>query len=132
MFLTLLHLLVFQVTAVTFTEPPELNNKLGAIYKETQIKELVNYHATKYNVDADKMMKTLWCESRFSNVQSNIVDNGIRENSWGIAQINLRWNPEVSQEQALTPEFAIEWMAREFKANHQSKWTCYRTIYGTQ
>lgn len=119
-------------TEVINLAPQKAVTTLGTKYTKQQIEEIVNYYATIYDVDADKMINTIKCESQFHNVQSNIVKNGIREDSWGIVQINMYYNPTVSKEQALDPHFAIEWMAKEFKANHQSKWTCYRNIYLTK
>lgn len=129
MILSLLSL-VLTANAVTTDPLPVIQNNYGKVYTKQQIGEIVNYYATKYNVDADKMINTINCESQFSNIQSNIVQNGIRENSWGLVQINLYYNPTVTKEQALDPYFSIEWMAKEFSTNHQSKWTCFRNLYG--
>jgi len=65
------------------------------------------------------MLKTIYCESGYKNIQSNIVSKGERENSWGLAQINLKWNPQVEKEQALDPHFAIKWMSDNWET---TKW----------
>ena len=81
---------------------------------ETRIEHLIGVIQQKaklYGVSAYQMQRTIECESRFNNVQSSAYKNGIREDSWGLSQIHLPSWPEVSQEEALTEEFAIEWMA---------------------
>jgi len=83
--------------------------KLGDKIPVEYIIELISQHAT--GTKAYQMERTIYCESHYWNVQSNIIKNGSREDSWGIAQINLYWNPSVSREQALDPEFAIKWMS---------------------
>ena len=122
---------VTSVTNVTVTagSTPLLSNELGAIYSEQQIAELVNVYSTKYGVNSTKVLETVRCESRFRNVQSGIVSNGIREDSWGLAQINLPSHPSISKQQALQPEFALEWMTKQFSLGKASQWSCYRSLY---
>lgn len=85
---------------------------------EFVIDELISRYAT--GTKAYEMKRTLWCESYYRNVQSYIIDkNGNREDSWGIAQINLYWNPSVTKDQALDPEFSIKWMAERWG---KTKW----------
>ena len=119
--------------AVTITETavttPLLSSELGAIYSEQQIAELVSVYSTKYGVNPTKVLETVRCESRFKNVQSGIVSNGNREDSWGIAQIHLPSNLTISKQQALQPEFAIEWMVKQFSLGKAKKWSCYRSLY---
>ncbi len=118
------------VTPVTNAgSTPVLSNKLGTIYSEQQIKELVDIYSTKYGVNSTRVLETIRCESRFNNVQSAIVSKGVREDSWGIAQIHLPSHPNISKYKALDPNFAIEWTVKEFSVGHASKWSCYKKIY---
>lgn len=76
------------------------------------------------------MLDTIMCESKASTtVQSMYPDpkgpNG-REDSWGIAQINLPYHPDVSREEATNPDFALNFMAKHFALGKQSMWTCYK------
>lgn len=75
------------------------------------------------------MMKTIKCESQYKNVQSNYIKHGIREDSWGISQINLYYNPEITLDQTLDPEFSINFMAEQFSKGQARKWSCYRLLY---
>lgn len=85
--------------------------------EESRIEHLINviYQKAKvYGVNGYQMERTIECESRFQNIQSTAYRNGVREDSWGIAQIHLPSHPEVSREEALDEMFAIEWMASHF------------------
>lgn len=89
---------------------------------------IVSEASTTYKVDADVMWRTLWCESRFVFDAHGDPNLG---HSFGVAQINLRWHPEITYEQAINPVFAIDFMAREMAAGRANKWTCYRQLFGT-
>lgn len=119
--------------AVTITETagstPLLSSELGATYSEQQIAELVSAYSIKYGVNPTKVLETIRCESRFKNVQSSIVSNGIREDSWGLVQIHLPSHPTISKQQALQPEFALQWMVKQFSLGKASQWSCYRSLY---
>jgi hypothetical protein len=91
--------------------------KLGDTLSEQTVKEIIGLYAS--GKKADQMLKTIYCESGYKNIQSNIVSKGERENSWGLAQINLKWNPQVEKEQALDPHFAIKWMSDNWET---TKW----------
>ena len=106
-----------------------LSNKYGEVYDRSEIEKLSVRYAKQYGVDPHKMVETIECETDFSNVQSDITQNGVREDSWGIAQINLRWHPNVTKQQALTPEFAVEFMAKMFSQGKAERWTCFRSLY---
>jgi len=84
--------------------------KYGDTIPIEHIREIISQYAT--STKAYEIERTIWCESFNKNIQSYIIDkHGNREDSWGIAQINLYWNPSVTKEQALDPEFAIKWMS---------------------
>lgn len=95
---------------------------------ELPIEELIAHFATQYHVDYISMYRTIECETRFRNVQSEIVKNGVREESYGYSQIHLPSHPNITKEQSLTPSFAIEFMAKEFSKGRQWQWTCARKL----
>lgn len=70
------------------------------------------------------MLNTLKCESSLN--PNAIGDAG---QSYGVAQIHLPSHPTVTKEQALDPNFAIEWTAQQFSKGKAEMWTCYRLIY---
>lgn len=98
----------------------------------TQI-ALINQKAEEYNVSADLMTKIISCESNFiENVQSrHLYKDGTREQSYGLVQIHLPAHPYVTYEQAIDPEFAVDFLAKNLSQNKGSMWTCYRLLAGS-
>ena len=103
---------VFVVESSLAKEPVDM--------KEARIAYLINkiYQVAKvYGVSGYHMERTVECESRFNNIQSTAKyktgPNGY-EDSWGVSQIHLPSHPDVSREEAMNEEFAIEWMAKNF------------------
>lgn len=99
--------------------------EIKIVYKEGDeipvevIREIISRYAT--GTKAYQMERTIYCESSNKNVQSYIVKNGIREESYGIAQIHLP-SHKITKEQALDPEFAIKFMSDNFD---KIKWYGY-------
>lgn len=96
------------------------------------VKVAIQKYADQYKVSSTEMYHVLKCESGFNSIQSRVPSikgpNG-REDSWGVAQIHLPAHPTVALEEAMDPEFAIEWTAQQFALGKQTMWTCYRTLY---
>lgn len=84
-----------------------------------------------------EIMQVIECESGFDALtQSQHKDpkgpNGL-ENSWGLVQINLDWNPDVTLTEALDWRYSLEFIKRKFATGKKSMWTCWReqqTAYG--
>lgn len=72
----------------------------------------------------------LLCENRDLDpeLQSRIITNGEREDSWGLAQIHLPSHPTVSKAMAQNPYFAIDFTVRHVVAGDSHMWTCARSI----
>lgn len=87
--------------------------------------ELITLYSNKYGVSSYQIRRTIECESHFNNIQSNVVKNGVREESYGVAQIHLPSHPHITKEQALDISFAIEFMAQELKNGRDWKWYGY-------
>lgn len=98
--------------------------------------EWIPIKAAKHGLNADmqaRLYQTLSRESAgFTARQSQIPNpngpNG-REDSWGCAQIWLPAHPSVTRAQALNPEFAVDFAARNFSQGRASMWTEYRKLY---
>lgn len=95
--------------------------------KPTELKGLIAYHAKEYGVSAERMEKTMFCESSLNPKATNITS---REHSVGIAQINLLAHKNITEAQARDIDFATEFMAKEFSKGNAKIWTCYVKIYG--
>lgn len=84
---------------------------------------LANIYAHEYGVSAKKMKQVVKCESGWRANAKNITE---RERSWGLVQINLKAHTRISIEQATNPDFALNFMAKEFKRDNARIWSCYK------
>ena len=83
----------------------------------------------------NEIMRVIECESGFDHlIQSQHKDsrgpNGL-ENSWGLVQINLDYNPNVKLEEALDWKFSLEFIKKHFQAGRKSMWSCWNIINET-
>ena len=95
--------------------------------------EVLERIALKYKVDPFVVRTVTQCESSGSTtIQSNYYYKGKRERSFGIAQINLDWNPDVTYEQAIDPIFSLEFLASHLAKAQGYLWTCWRDNFGNK
>ena len=80
------------------------------ILPKQYIRELIIKASKKYDLPASLIASILFTESGF---RTNALNNDDR----GVAQINRPAHPEVTDEQAYNPEFAIDWMARKLRGD---------------
>ena len=79
--------------------------------------------AEERGIDADPVAHSIFCESMWYNIQSgHVYPDGTREDSWGLAQINLPSHPDVTREQAMDPYWAIDWKLDRWE---DTKWYGY-------
>src|SRR3990167_2993605 len=66
---------------------------------ERPISVLIAHYGEKYGVSKDIMLKVLSCENREFDpeLQSRIIKHGVREDSWGLAQIHLPDHPTITK-----------------------------------
>lgn len=80
------------------------------------------------------MWATVVCEDptlaldQQSNVKDPTGPNG-RENSWGLTQIDLDFNPGVTKYDAEDPYFALSRMADLFSTGHADRYHCYKKLF---
>lgn len=86
---------------------------------ESGIKSRIHYYAEKYNVSEITMNIAIKCESNYN--PNAVGDNG---NSFGLVQIYLPAHPNITKEQALDVEFALDFMAKNLKEGRHRMWTC--------
>ena len=84
-------------------------------------------------IDGDAIAHTIYCESMFYNIQSGIVKDGVREPSYGLAQIHLPSHPSITVDQAMNPYFAIDfiinhWADDIWHGYNRTTDTCTNTI----
>ena len=100
-------------------------------WDEDRIRREVEEQANKYGVSVVEMWDTIKCENPdlIPELQSLIVQDGVREDSWGLAQIHLPSHPDVTKQEAQDPKFAINFMAKNFASGDKWMWTCWRNLY---
>jgi len=107
----------------------EQANNLETIQTPKEIVlSLVDKYSDKYKVSKTDMIKVLECENRdfVFDLQSYHIKDGKRERSFGVAQWNLDYNPDITYEQAIDPDYSIERMARYFRDGLQGRWSCWK------
>ncbi len=125
-------LLLFLVFPQSVSESPEEDphERQAAIsvdYSKENIEKIIRVAARQYGVDEERMLQVAKCES---SLRPRVIgDDG---NSIGLFQIHLPSHPEVTQEQALDPEWSSEWSAKKFQEGKQNIWVCYRKLYNNQ
>jgi hypothetical protein len=63
-------------------------------------------------------------ESQWNPLQVGDIGNRNGE-SYGLFQIEIRQHPDVTEAEALDPQFATEWMLKEIKAGRVDEWSTY-------
>lgn len=76
-----------------------------------EIESLIVDSAKKYGIDPRLFAALLYQESTFDPTELNPNVGGRYGPDYGIAQINLKQHPGVTQQQAYDPKFAIPWAA---------------------
>lgn len=95
------------------------------VYNASTSEEIVRAYAARYAIDADDFVDTLQCESGLRADAKGDHRKGV-PTSYGVAQIHLPAHPDISKDQALDPFWALDWSARQFKANKQRMWSCWK------
>lgn len=124
--------MIMHVSAVQAPEPALV--KIVKPVQVVSIDNLVYKYSAQYNVSAELMFKIIRCENRgrIPDLQSYSkytrdhpewgVKAGERELSYGISQIHLPSHPRVTYEQAIDPEFSVEFLAKGLVTG--IKWSC--------
>lgn len=95
-------------------------------HKTAKTAELIKYlydYAEGTDVDPEIVSRTIYCESMWYNIKSGYInDQGIQEESYGLAQIHLPSHPHITKDQALDPYFALRFIVDHW---HTVKWYGY-------
>ena len=114
---------------VAFIEPTV---QVTRVWTENDTIELIRAKSVEYAVDPKLMMDIVRCESgndmSSTTIQSRHYKNGVREKSYGLVQINLPHNPDITYEQAIDPVFAIDFLAHQLAHNRAYLWSCYDMV----
>jgi hypothetical protein len=118
---------VFAQTEPSVVIAPEIVyiDPLETLDNKDEYLEWLTLEAGKHSVSASLMTCLINHENKswVPSMQSGYYKNGIREDSWGLAQIHLPSHPEITKEQAQDAKFSISWMASEIKQGRAWQWT---------
>jgi hypothetical protein len=84
----------------------------------------IDDNASKYGVDPEYIKQIVSCETGNTwdpSIQSGYYRNGIREDSWGLAQLNKPLTKGITYEQAKDPTFALTYLMSHL---HKDHWSC--------
>lgn len=91
--------------------------------------DIINYiksESKKAGISGDFMVEMARRESNWR--WCAVGDFHVSQPSVGMYQINLRWNPSVSKQQALDWKFSVRWAVKEVALGKVSKWTTGRKM----
>lgn len=88
---------------------------------------IIEKYALKWQIQgSEELMKSLiQCESSGNPLAHALTQ---KEDSWGVSQINLLAHTNITKEQAIDPEFAIDFMAKHIASGDAPRmwYTCYK------
>ena len=118
-----------EVRHVDAQEPTKVEKALRDIpHTSSTTDKVIRYlyeQAETHGIDGDQMAHTIYCESMFYSIQSGVVRNGVREPSFGIAQIHLPSHKTMTKAQAMDPYFAVDFMVENWDTTKKGIWHGY-------
>lgn len=87
------------------------------------IKELITRIAKVHGVSPRLMLAIAQCESSLS--ASAIGD---RQQSYGLFQLHIPSHPSITKEQALDPQWATDWTAKQVANGKAYMWSCFNSM----
>ena len=111
---------------ITFPEPTEIRETFihtAEAEEPLPLREVAYWKAVNAGVSWKKLDNLIYSESKWD---VNILDSP--QGDRGIAQINRRWHPEVSDECAYNPECALDWTIQRIIDGYDYEWVpcnCY-------
>lgn len=127
-------------------EPPQaLPVVISASTTEGSIQGKIVAYASKWGVSDVLVRDLVSCETGGSfdpDIRSSAIydfsrpaqgiEEGGRERSYGLAQIHLPDNQNISLEQAIDPDYALNFMAQELAAGNAWRWKrCFDSVGGS-
>lgn len=92
-----------------------VDGQIGPRTAKELFRKRVNAVEDKYGLPRGSIGKKLTLESAFDPIARGTAD----PDDTGIAQINLRIHSSVTEGQAYSPEFAIDWAAKYVRSNYE-------------
>lgn len=106
-------------------------------YTKEQLVKKVYQYADKYGVNPHTMVSIINCENQSwdTDLQSGLrykkgnrwgYPAGTQEKSYGLAQIHLPDNKQITLEEAQDPNFSLDFMASNISKGRAKMWSCYK------
>jgi hypothetical protein len=92
------------------------------------IESIIRIIAGDECVDQDLAVAVAKCESSLNPKAINTNTDGSRDR--GLFQINEKWHPEISDEQAFNIETSTRFFCKAFKAGHLDWWNATKSCWG--
>ena len=89
--------------------------------------QIIRRIATEQGVDPELAVRVAKCESSLNHRAVNKNADGSTDR--GLFQINSKYHPEISDEQAFNPITATEFFCKAFKAGNLSWWNATKTCW---
>lgn len=115
----ILMVVVTLTTPIARAEAPVADAKTS--WTVDEVKELTNYYADEYGVSRKTMNTIISGESGY--IYDLPGDHGT---SWGACQIHLPDHTDITKEDAMNPDFCLDWTANQIKQGRARMWTQYR------
>jgi len=104
---------------------PKEENQI--LENENNIENLIRSIAKAELVDPDLAIRVARCESNLNPNAININKDGSKDR--GLYQINSKWHPEVSDEEAFDPVFSIKFFCKAYKEGHLDWWNTTKNCW---
>lgn len=107
----------------------QATDEAKAQFIDESVEQIIVRIAKQESVDPILAVKVATCESSLNPKAILVNTDGSRDR--GIFQINDKYHPEVTDQQAFNPEFSAKFFCEAFKGGHISYWNASRKCWET-
>ena len=90
--------------------------------REPTLQEIATEVAREYEIPTSTLFNLVYSESRWVSTSTSSTGD------YGLVQINLKYNPDVTEEEALDPVFALHFAASRIKKGSEHLWTACNCV----
>jgi hypothetical protein len=106
-----------------------VNKRVKNQTEEEVMEQIIRWVAKEEGIDPDLAVRVARCENpKLDPKAVNINKDGSRDR--GLFQINDKWHPEVTDEQAFDPVFSTRFFCKAVKEGHLDWWNATRHCWG--
>ena len=101
----------------------------GTIWSREDIDWYVGLSSEENQVDPELVHALIKCESNYvQDIRAKAILSYGLEDSWGLSQIHLPSHPAVTREEAINPQYAIDFMTTHISRGYVGWWMCSELI----